>query len=233
MGAQLADLQQIINRTIAARRVVAEGDGAVELVRLSRVQDLPDPVHAVDHGVVQVEGRVVERGEDVGAIAAHGIVAGAVQAEGSVGALELVLEVADAGRGGTDGDVEQVLGGEGRGRGGHGQIAALAARVEHLDVAVDGQVALHGGLLGAEVDLEVLEGPGLHAAAARAGGKPDASGADDAAVVGEVLAVPAHAGVAAIEDGRLVQIGLVLEPVPVLCSGTRQRLCLSQTPVQL
>jgi len=156
---QLPDLEQIIDSSHATGRVIAKRNSPINLVGLQRVQDLPHPVEAIDHGVVLVKGRVVERREDVGPVAAHGVVAGAVDAESSQRALQLVLEGADGGRGGAKGEVEQVLGGEGGHGGGHGEVAALAARVELLDVGEDGEVVSHGGLDGAEVDLELGEWP--------------------------------------------------------------------------
>jgi hypothetical protein len=232
---QLAHIQEIFNRSISARRGVAERNRAIDLVRLAGVQHLPDPVHAVDHGVVLIERGVVERGEDVRPVASHGVVAGAVQAQRAVRALELVLKVPDGLRGRADGQVEQVGGGKGRRGRGHGQVAALAARVERLDIVVDGEVALHGGLLGADVDglagggLEIAvydnmglgegvldKGARLDAAAAGARREPDAPGADYAAVVRKEVAVTTQARVAAVKEGRQVEVVLVLEPVPVL-----------------
>lgn len=90
--------------------VVATGDVA----GLEGVEGLPDPVDAVDHGVVEEEGRVGRGGVEVAGLTTNGEVAGGVHAEEAVGeaALELVLEVGDGAGGAADGDVEEVGGRE-------------------------------------------------------------------------------------------------------------------------
>lgn len=71
---------------------------------------------------------------------------------------------------------------------------------------------------------DVLDkGARLDAATAGARREPNAAGADDAAVVGEEVAIATQAGVAAVKEGRLVEVVLVLEPVPVLRHKEGQR----------
>lgn len=77
--AKNTDIERIVDARLTAGRRVAEGDGTVDGVHLVEVESLPDPVDAVDHGVVLVEGRVVEGGEDVGAVATHGVVTSAAE----------------------------------------------------------------------------------------------------------------------------------------------------------
>lgn len=77
--------------------------------------------------------------------------------------------MADGGGGRAHGHVEEVLGGEGRCRGGHGEVASLAAGVVRFDVGEDRGVALHGGLDGADMDL-VSGDVRLHVVGGREGG---------------------------------------------------------------
>ena len=157
---QLPHVKQVIDGTRATRGVVSEGDGAVHLVGLGWVQDLPDPVDAVDHGMMQVKRRVVERCEYVGAIATHGIVAGPVKSESPQRALQFILEMANSGRCGAHCDVEQVLGCEGRCRRRHGEVTSLAAGVEALHIGENGEISLHGGLHRTNVDFESVDACG-------------------------------------------------------------------------
>lgn len=83
-----------------AGRDVEEGicahEGRLAVLALLGVQHLPDPPHAVDHGVMQVECRVTGGGEDiVTGVATEGVVAAAVDADvsGAGDALHLHLEV--------------------------------------------------------------------------------------------------------------------------------------------
>jgi hypothetical protein len=78
----------------------------MDLVRLGRVQYLPDPVQSIDYSIVLAKRRVVKRGKDVGAVAPYSVVAGNVNTEGTVRSLNLVLDVSDGLRGRTDSKVK-------------------------------------------------------------------------------------------------------------------------------
>lgn len=146
----------VLQRRIGAGRLVQERPGPAEgRIRpdpRGRVLHLPEPPRAVNHAVVQVEGRVAGRREDVvGRVAAEGVVAAAVHANvaGPGHALQLQLEGGDGGRredGGFDG-----------GRVGEGaenvvvEVAAPAAGVVGEAVAVaDGEVAWCVAVMGGE-----------------------------------------------------------------------------------
>jgi len=164
------------------------------------VQSLPDPVDAIDHGVVQPEDRVDGRTEEVTGDAAHDAVAGGVQAQEAVreAALKLVLEGQHGARGGARGDVEDVAERQPiDGRVG-AQVAAQTMRVITQGGRRRGHAVLDGKY-GAKVDLVVDEGSGCHAATALARGDPDVSVRGHAAVVQHVGAIAAEASVATVE----------------------------------
>lgn len=75
-------LDDICQRSVAAGRVVVQGDGAGDgVLAVLQVLVLPDPPGAVDLGVVDPEGRVSGGDEDVSAwVTAHGEVACGVYA---------------------------------------------------------------------------------------------------------------------------------------------------------
>lgn len=85
----------------AGRRVeegVRAGDGGVAEDALFGVKHLPDPPDTIEHGMVQVEGGISGRGEDVTAwVTSEGVVTTAVDANGAGSrlALYLQLEVGD------------------------------------------------------------------------------------------------------------------------------------------
>ena len=85
-ASSIPKLDLIIESAIRTRRVVQESprssDGVVGELALARRQLLPNPPHAVDVGVVQVEGGITRAGEDVVAwVAAESVVAAAVDAD--------------------------------------------------------------------------------------------------------------------------------------------------------
>ena len=88
--AKNTDIEQVVHRAIAAWNQVLEGKRTGHSVGFLGVKSLPHPVQLVDHAVVEVEGWVVQRGEDVRSVAAHGVVARAVLTE-RASFLKLVL----------------------------------------------------------------------------------------------------------------------------------------------
>ena len=81
-----ANVDEVVDGGVGAGRVVQERPGAGDrrgpLGAVLGRQKLPNPPDAVDHGVVEVEGRVAGGHEEVAAgIASHGVVATAVDAD--------------------------------------------------------------------------------------------------------------------------------------------------------
>jgi len=72
----------IVERSVAARGCIVHGDGGTNgILPVLEVQVLPRPVHAVDHGVVEEEGRVAGRDEEITSrVTADGKVAAGVDA---------------------------------------------------------------------------------------------------------------------------------------------------------
>lgn len=179
--------------------------------------------------MVQVECRVAGGGEDIVAgVASKRVVTAAVDADvsGAGDALHLHLEVvgvlglediAEDGRGVGVPSVDGVT-----------QVAlqATGVVVEGVGRGFDHAAGEVQGC-GAEVDLHVLEGTRLDAAATVAGREVDRGEAaggseDDIGAVGDVLAVTRHGGVAAIKDGRLGEASDGSEgPVPVLSTVSK------------
>lgn len=209
-------------RRVRRRRKVQERAGPRDsILPVLDIQRLPDPPHAVDHPMMQPEGRIPGADEHVPAgIAAHGVVAAAVDADRPAAGdpLHSHLEIPDILV------VEEELhdgGGigitlENRGR----EIALQAPRV----------VVKGGGLHGhspagkaepcrAQVDRVIHKGPAGDAAAAGAGGEVDdrvvAQRQCDVTLVGDVCTVAGHGGVAAVEDGGGFYGVGVRGPVPV------------------
>lgn len=206
-----AEVDDVGGQGVAAGRGVEEGDGAAERPGLGGVQRLPEPVDAVEHGVVQEEDGVRGRREDVARAAAHDAVAGRVQAEEAVGeaALQLVLEQQHRARRRAHRDVEDVAQRQPVGRREGAQVAAHAARVvaqEHRERHLAVLRRRHG----AQVHHVVLEGARRHAAAALAGRDPDVAVGGYAAVVLEERAIAAEAGVAAVEERRCAWVRRVV-----------------------
>lgn len=204
----------------AAGRVERRGAAGEGGLAVLEVHVLPHPPGAVDLGVVQEEGGLGGRGEEVTARVAAGgeVTAGVdtVEAGGEV-ALHAVLEGSDVVVVGDQVVHVRVLGPVGRDPG--GDVAAEAARVvgERVGVRVvddprDGERGGHG----TKVDRVVLERPGVDAAAARSGRDAvEAGGQGLGAVVRRVLAVAGHAVVRAVEERAVDGVEGVLAPVPV------------------
>lgn len=89
------------------------------------MQRLPNPPHAIQHGVMKEERGIIGAAENVACVTANGEVAGGVEAEEAVveTALELVLEGFDVGGGGTEGEVVEVGVCEPVFGGGRGEVA--------------------------------------------------------------------------------------------------------------
>lgn len=86
LRSHITKLNHILQRTVRTRRVVQERpcarNSVISELALVRRQFLPNPPHAVDVGVVQVESRVARGCEDVvTGVATEGVVAAAVDAD--------------------------------------------------------------------------------------------------------------------------------------------------------
>ncbi len=183
-------------------------------------KSLPHGPQTIHLAVVDPEGRVTGRGEEISTgVAADGVVDAAVRADlGGVGhALgdDAVLVDVGLGQQSQDGGVVGVAHVESR-----ADVALEAARV--ITEAAEGARGGVGQAAdGAEVHRHVGEGARLDEAAADAGSQGDVVAADaggrhdDGAVVRDVLAVAAQAVGVAVEDGRVLGRGRVLGPVPV------------------
>jgi hypothetical protein len=68
----------IIQRSRTARRFIVECDRTSNRTSLVQVQSLPEPVDAVDHGVVHEEHGIIGAAEEIASVAADGEVAGGV-----------------------------------------------------------------------------------------------------------------------------------------------------------
>jgi hypothetical protein len=103
LHAQIIRLDNIVQRRLPTRRVVVNRNRARHRARLVQMQGLPDPVHAVEHGVVHEEHGVVGTAVEIAGVAANGEVARGVQAQEALveTALELVLEGFDGAGGGA------------------------------------------------------------------------------------------------------------------------------------
>lgn len=206
----VAQVDDIVDGRIRTWGLVHEGASAGNSSRalgaLAGVEDLPHPPDAVDHGVVQVEGRITRGGEEVAAgVTADRVVAAAVNANvARTGlALHLQLEVVDVL--GLD-DVQEDGGGVSillvdLG----GQIALQAAgavRKGSFRVHYDAVRGVEIG--GAEVDRHVLEGSRRDASTAGAGreeeGREVALPNHDVTLVGDEGAIAGQGCVAAVED---------------------------------
>jgi hypothetical protein len=86
---QVLGLDQVFRPGLAARRVIVKRERPSNRIRLVQVQSLPDPIHAIKHGVVQEEHGVDRRGKDVACVAADAEMAGGVQAKEAVGEAAL------------------------------------------------------------------------------------------------------------------------------------------------
>lgn len=97
----IPQVKRRLQRGIRTRRRVqkrARSSNPISAKRSLRVQVLPDPPNAVDHRMVQIEGRVAGRDVEVSPwIAAERVVAASVDADvaGAGNALHDCLEVAD------------------------------------------------------------------------------------------------------------------------------------------
>jgi hypothetical protein len=220
-GPDDAEVEGVVERPVAARRLVEHGHGQPELcgARLGREVVLPRPPVAVDAGVVQPEDGVAWAHVEVAAgVAAVRVVAARVHAEDAGRAvrvarrLEARLEGGEVGRVGDEvGDVAVV----GRVRGHEGvYVAPLAARVVAAPVLPRVVLHLHPQLRdGPNVDGPVDKGAGEDAAAAAAPGQHQVALQNRGRLGVETGA--AHARLAAVEDGALERRCRVSRVVPI------------------
>ena len=100
-ASSIPKLDLIIESAIRTRRVVQESprssDGVVGELALARRQLLPNPPHAVDVGVMEVESRVARAGEDVvPRIASKRKVAAAMDADLEIPWVSFVMMLANS-----------------------------------------------------------------------------------------------------------------------------------------
>jgi hypothetical protein len=69
-----SQVERLIDRGIAGGRPVLQRQGAGDLVCLSRVKRLPDPIDSIKHSVMKKEGRIVDGGVEISRVTAHGVV---------------------------------------------------------------------------------------------------------------------------------------------------------------
>lgn len=204
---RVPQVDDVVERGVAAGWVVVEGDGAADGVGTrGDVLVLPRPPHAVDHRVVQPEGRIARRREQVAArVAVDRHVPARVRAEEAVGevALHQRLEGRDVRVRRDEGGCVEV--GRPLRRHPDVDVAAQATRVQPEAVRLRvGCEVLVGWRDGAEADGKVLEGAGGYAAAALGGRDGDEGRGGRGDVdrrVFLVCAIAAYGGFTAVEYG--------------------------------